>query len=118
MKHILSCPYCKKRVPIKFLTDHKNNCKLCGNKEIELFFQKWSGIVDEVQVTGVHDWSGTIKNIRITDEQSKDRFPCTLLWYMMAINSNGKVSTCNVDWDYSGPDYSLFVKKIYISRGK
>jgi radical SAM protein with 4Fe4S-binding SPASM domain len=21
---------------------------------------------------------------------------------MMAINSNGKVSTCNVDWDYSG----------------
>ena len=36
MKHILSCPYCKKRVPIKFLTDHKNNCKLWGNKEIEL----------------------------------------------------------------------------------
>jgi len=36
MKHILKCPYCKKRVPIKFLSNHRNNCKLWGNKEVEL----------------------------------------------------------------------------------
>jgi len=35
MKHTLDCPYCKKRVPIKFLSDHKNNCKVWGNTKVE-----------------------------------------------------------------------------------
>ncbi len=71
-------------------------------EEIETFKEKWDNIADEIQVTGVHDWSGAIKNFRITDEQSFERYPCALFWYMLAINSNGKVSVCNVDWDYSG----------------
>ena len=69
--------------------------------EIDLFYEKWSGVADEVQVTGIHSWSGAI-NIKVTDEQSHNRYPCALLWYMLAINSNGKVSICNVDWSYSG----------------
>jgi len=70
--------------------------------EIEAFHEKWKGVADEIQVTGVHSWSGAIKNIAITDEQADKRYPCALLWYMLAINSNGEVSVCNVDWDYSG----------------
>lgn len=73
-----------------------------SNEEIALFRERWTGIADEVQVTGVHNWSGAIKDLTITDEQTDKRFPCALLWYMLAINSNGKVSTCNVDWNYSG----------------
>lgn len=71
-------------------------------EEISLFHDKWQGVADEVQVTGVHSWSGAIKNVTVTDERSDCRYPCGLLWYMLAVNSNGKVSVCNVDWDYSG----------------
>jgi radical SAM protein with 4Fe4S-binding SPASM domain len=70
--------------------------------EIEFFREKWKDVADEVQVTGVHNWSGAIEGFAITDEQAPYRYPCTLLWYMLAINSNGKVSICNVDYDYSG----------------
>ena len=71
------------------------------SEEIELFQEKWSGIADEVQVTGIHSWSGAV-DVQVTDEQTDERYPCALLWYMLAVNSNGKVSICNVDWDYSG----------------
>ena len=70
--------------------------------EMDLFHKKWQGVADEVQVTGVHNWSGEIDTVEITDEKTEKRYPCALLWYMLAVNSNGKVSICNVDWNYSG----------------
>ena len=70
-------------------------------EEIEQFHDKWIGIADEIQVTGLHSWSGAV-DVKITDEQVSERYPCALLWYMLAVNSNGRVSVCNVDWDYSG----------------
>lgn len=69
--------------------------------EIDLFYEKWSVISDEVQVTGIHNWGGAI-DVNVTDEKTEHRYPCALLWYMLAISSNGTVSVCNVDWDYSG----------------
>ncbi len=69
--------------------------------EIDMFCKKWTGIADDVQVTGIHNWSGAV-DVIITDEKAEHRYPCALLWYMLAINSNGEVSVCNVDWDYSG----------------
>jgi MoaA/NifB/PqqE/SkfB family radical SAM enzyme len=71
-------------------------------EEIAAFHRRWEGVADQVQVTGAHDWSGAIADLAITDEISDVRYPCALLWYTLAINSNGKVSICNVDWDYSG----------------
>ena len=71
-------------------------------EEIEAFHTRWQDIADQVQVTGIHNWSDAIKNIRTTDESSSTRYPCALLWYALAVNSNGLVSVCNVDWDYSG----------------
>lgn len=67
-------------------------------EEIEEFIEKWTGIADMVQVTGVHSWSGSI-DVRITDETKTHRYPCALLWYTLAINWDGIVSACNVDWD-------------------
>lgn len=73
-----------------------------SDDEIEAFHDTWEGIADQVQVTGVHDWNGAINNLTVTDETSPYRYPCALLWYALAVNSNGDVSTCNVDWNYSG----------------
>lgn len=70
-------------------------------KEINEFIRRWDGIVDDVQVTGVHNWSGSIKGLDITDESTEKRYPCILLWYMIAINWSGVVSACNVDWNLS-----------------
>lgn len=75
---------------------------LVGKNEINAFLKKWQDVADVVQITGTHNWSGAISDITITDETSKVRYPCGLLWYALAVNSNGKVSICNVDWDYSG----------------
>lgn len=77
-------------------------CDLIPAAEIKAFHALWADIADEVQVTGLHDWSGAIEHLRITDETSEHRFPCALLWYALAVNSNGEVSICNVDWNYSG----------------
>jgi len=83
-----------------------------GKDEIEYFLSKWQTIADEVQVTGVHNWSGAIENLNITDEKTTERYPCSLLWYMLAVNSNGEVSVCNVDWNYSGVVGDLFKDSI------
>lgn len=73
-----------------------------SQKEIQEFIQKWQPIADQVQVTGVHSWSGAINNLAVTDEKSQRRYPCGLLWFMLAVNADGQVSVCNVDWDRSG----------------
>lgn len=73
-----------------------------SEQEIESFFRRWENIADQVQVTGVHNWNGAIKGLRVTDEFSEIRYPCALLWYTLAVNSNGSVSICNVDWNYTG----------------
>ncbi|MFA6129447.1 MAG: radical SAM protein [Candidatus Omnitrophota bacterium] len=69
--------------------------------EVNDFYNFWDGLADEVQVTGIHSWSGAIKNLRVTDPVSKKRFPCILLWYALVINWTGDVSICSVDWNTS-----------------
>jgi radical SAM protein with 4Fe4S-binding SPASM domain len=71
------------------------------SSEINEFMDKWQGLADNVQVTGIHHWSGAIKEVKVTDEVKLQRYPCVLLWYMLAVNWSGKVSACNVDWDLS-----------------
>ncbi|MBI4611011.1 MAG: radical SAM protein [Candidatus Rokubacteria bacterium] len=69
-------------------------------REIEGFVARWSSIVDEVQVTGVHDWSGSI-DVSVTEFQAPRRYPCVFLWYALAVNWDGQVSLCCVDWNLS-----------------
>ncbi|EKD28527.1 MAG: molybdopterin cofactor synthesis protein MoaA [uncultured bacterium] len=69
------------------------------DNEIKEFHDKWNNISDGVQVTGIHNWSGAIKNLNSTDESSKTRFPCLILWYSLVVNWNGEVTVCSVDWD-------------------
>jgi radical SAM protein with 4Fe4S-binding SPASM domain len=69
--------------------------------EVEDFHAYWEAIVDEVQVTGIHNWSGAIRHVQMTDETSETRYPCILLWYSLVINWTGEVSVCSVDWNTS-----------------
>jgi radical SAM protein with 4Fe4S-binding SPASM domain len=70
-----------------------------SKEEINEFFKKWRGVADMVQVSGIHDWGGAIKNIKITDEKSETRYPCVIMWYALVINWNGEVTVCSVDWN-------------------
>lgn len=68
-------------------------------EEIKEFFDKWKGAADAVQVTGIHSWSGAIKDIKVTDETSPTRYPCVIMWYALVINWNGESTVCSVDWN-------------------
>jgi len=70
-----------------------------SKEEIGNFFDKWNGIADFVQVSGIHNWSGAIKDIKITDESSSLRYPCVIMWYALVINWNGEATVCSVDWN-------------------
>lgn len=70
-----------------------------SKEELEKFHDKWQGIADMVQVTGIHNWSGEIKDLAVTDETSSDRYPCVIMWYSLVINWNGEATLCSVDWN-------------------
>lgn len=70
-----------------------------SKEEISEFFDKWNGVADFVQVTGIHNWSGAIKGLKVTDENSQSRYPCVIIWYALVINWNGETTVCSVDWN-------------------
>lgn len=75
--------------------------ELVTKTEIDMFYDFWKHHVDQVQITGCHDWSGAV-NVPCTDlpeDGAPKRYPCNLLWYTLAVNSDGSVSPCNLDWN-------------------
>jgi len=68
-------------------------------EEIDEFYKKWQNIADLVQITGIHNWSGAISTVKVTDESSQVRYPCVIMWYALVVNWNGEVTVCSVDWD-------------------
>ncbi len=61
--------------------------------EIEPFRREWTGVADEVQVQPMHNHAGGVEGA-----QDPDRRACSLLWYSLAVNSDGTVSTCCLDY--------------------
>ena len=61
--------------------------------QIDAFKRRWIGLTDEVQVQGLHSYARTPQEI-----SPAERYPCSLLWYSLAINSDSTVSTCCVDY--------------------
>jgi radical SAM protein with 4Fe4S-binding SPASM domain len=70
-----------------------------SGEELSNFRDKWEGVADMVQVTGIHNWGGGIEDVKVTDEVSSTRYPCAIMWYVLVINWNGEVTVCSVDWD-------------------
>lgn len=68
------------------------------HSEISLFRRKWKGIVDKVEITRFCNWP-QFEIAGNNADNSKGRYPCTILWYSPAINCDGKVSICCLDGD-------------------
>lgn len=63
---------------------------------------KWEFLTDEVMVRPVNDRDGTVESLtRVAnmDQGIKREYPCTFLWWEVAILWNGDVVPCCVDWD-------------------
>lgn len=69
-----------------------------NQSELSLFYKKWKGIADRVEITKLCDWP-QLKVNKKNKNNLLSRYPCTILWYSPAINWDGKVSICCFDAD-------------------
>ena len=67
------------------------------NEEVQLFRQKWTGKVDQVDISKFIKWPSFGEHSQ--RQNVLPQYPCTMLWYSPAINWDGRVSTCCVDGD-------------------
>jgi len=91
-------------VRVKFLETDLNA------EEIDVFKQQWGKNADSVVIEkDLSIWDGKSQkvNTNIKGMKSylknygdlKNRYPCDRLWYLLAIQWNGKVSPCVCDWN-------------------
>jgi MoaA/NifB/PqqE/SkfB family radical SAM enzyme len=69
--------------------------------EITEFKRKWRGIADRVEVRNFVPW-GEVEDNSPLDYSRINRYPCPYLWYMAAINWDGRVSICCGDYKCEG----------------
>ena len=69
------------------------------------FYYDFAYRCDFITIEGLHGWSASdTKDWRLGTDQSFDglertnKIVCPLTLYMLAVNSNGKISICNDDW--------------------
>jgi MoaA/NifB/PqqE/SkfB family radical SAM enzyme len=78
--------------------------------EIDLFKQQWSKNADSIFIEkDLSIWDGKSQKVNANIKGMKsylknygdlqDRYPCDRLWYLLAIQWNGKVSPCVCDWN-------------------
>ena len=70
--------------------------------EEEAFIEKWRNSGAEVLITEYHDWSGSVRDSSLLNLAPSASFACENPWYSLAVNWDGKVSICCVDWDSQG----------------
>ncbi len=74
--------------------------------ENDLFLERYRSIVDETAIESPHNWSGFDGNDVLADAYGTDVSPahprrhdaCPLLFYSMAVNADGSVVVCCIDW--------------------
>jgi len=67
--------------------------------ETDRFVKRWKGVVDNVLIQKLHDWEGSLRISNIKDQKSKiKRYPCNLPWLAPAVNWDGKVVPCCVNY--------------------
>ncbi|MBI4489886.1 MAG: radical SAM protein [Deltaproteobacteria bacterium] len=80
-------------VAVKFIHMQEN----LGEKEA--FIEKWRGAGVEIIINEYHDWSGGVRNSSLLSILPTSEFACENPFYASAINWNGTVSLCCVDWN-------------------
>jgi len=65
--------------------------------EMEAFQKKWETLVDQVEVRPFRSWAGRYQPQFMNVHE--ERVPCLYLWTSLAINWDGSVSICSLDYD-------------------
>jgi len=61
-----------------------------SKKEEKKFREIWTGVVDQIIITPLHNYAGGLEYSKTTNM----RWPCLPLWFNPVINYDGKVTTC------------------------
>jgi len=64
------------------------------------FLKRWETLLS-ISTSHYWDWGGAVTDSSI-DKNKTTNLPCDILWYAMAVNWDGAVSVCCVDWDCKG----------------
>lgn len=71
--------------------------------EVEAFKKKWNKLADEVVISREFSWPGFMQKKKDAPEYGSDeRYPCISLWLALAINWDGTVSVCCIDFYHRG----------------
>lgn len=67
--------------------------------EIEEFKNKWKKYPVKIDIWNFLNWGGAREDKTGFGIEPKKRYPCYALWFSPAINWDGQVSPCCMDWD-------------------
>ena len=68
-------------------------------QEAEKFKKLWGGVADNVVIQLLHNWEGSVKEIfNFQFSIHQKRYPCNLPWLAPAINWDGKIVPCCVNF--------------------
>jgi MoaA/NifB/PqqE/SkfB family radical SAM enzyme len=81
------------KAAVKFIRMQENRA------EEEAFVETWSGCGAEIIVNEYHDWSGSVRDSSLLDVLPVSEYACENPFYSLAVNWDGSVSICCVDWD-------------------
>lgn len=71
-------------------------------EQIAQLKEKWEPKADQIMIRPINDRDGAQKDlskIANADKNNKRKYPCTFLWWEVAILWNGDIISCCVDWD-------------------
>jgi len=83
-------------VAVKFIAMKENE----GDEEE--FVELWSDSGAELIINQYHDWSGSVRDSSLHGIQPVAEKACENPFYSLAVNWDGTVSICCVDWDSQG----------------
>jgi len=69
-----------------------------NKNETKYFISKWKGIVDDISISQIHNWTGDIRHGG-AEFNCGMKDPCRLIWTEMVINWDGIVPLCCNDYD-------------------
>jgi len=81
----------KPRLTVKFIKEPTNA------DEVDLFRQKWGNLADEIFVTFLHNWGGTINKKEPKWQGGYKRAPCSWIFRQMYVCWDGRISLCCLD---------------------
>lgn len=79
------------QVVVKFMRESGNAAK------VGLFKRKWKGLANEVFISFPHNWGGAITIKKPEWRGSVKRDPCSMIFRLMSVCWDGKVSLCCLD---------------------